>query len=129
MSTTITTASKRCVKCNKDLAGHRRMKDTKGQYWCYDCGSADEARKASEGRSTMVQPCQKCTRPTHVRELVRVKGGNYLCESCAGVAKASDKPVNEGDDLARKEKQKLYFAVAFLVLGGLLIGGYSLGYI
>ncbi len=118
--------SKNCVKCRKSLDGHRRMKDSKGNYWCYDCGSQDEAQKAKDGKSTMVQLCARCKKPTHIRELVRSKG-QYTCEGCAGLAKSGG--GGETNELAKKEKQKLLMAVGFLLAGGLLVAAFALGLI
>ena len=43
------TASSRkvCVKCRKDVTNEKRMKGSKGEYWCYDCGVADQMSKGA----------------------------------------------------------------------------------
>ena len=129
MSTETTTHAKRCVQCKKDLEGQKRMKDTKGQYWCYECGSKDEASKAKDGKATMVQLCAKCKTPTHARDLFKTRKG-YVCEKCAGGVKEKVAVEKDGTAIAKQEKRKLYMALGLLVVGvGLIVGGYMSGLI
>src|SRR5687767_12213741 len=34
-----------CIKCGKDVNGHRRLKDDDGNYWCYACAKEDDRKK------------------------------------------------------------------------------------
>jgi predicted RNA-binding Zn-ribbon protein involved in translation (DUF1610 family) len=113
MATTVSTSDKRCVKCGKDVNGQRRMKDPRGQYWCYDCGSKDEA---SKGSGSLVQPCPACGSPVHAANMVRnKKTGKYTCDNCQSSGKSSG---GGGSDEAKKQKIKVGLALACMVLGG-----------
>lgn len=129
MSTEAPSHAKRCVSCRKDLEGQKRMKDSKGQYWCYDCGSKDEANKAREGKATLVQLCAKCKTPTHARDLFKTKKG-YVCEKCAGGSKEKVPVDKNNTDVAKKEKRKMLLAIGMVAFGALLLGGgYFFGWI
>lgn len=121
MSTETASHIKRCVQCKKDLEGQKRMKDSKGQYWCYECGSKDEATKAKEGKATMVQLCAKCKSPTHARDLFKTKKG-YVCEKCASGSKEKVATEKDGTDIAKKEKRKMIAALVMVGCGVLLLG-------
>ncbi len=113
-SSGVSTSAKRCTKCGKDVNGQRRMKDPKGNYWCYECGSQDEA---SKGSGTLVQPCPVCKKPIHAMNMVRnKKTGQYVCDDCATKGKGSG---SAGTD---DRKKKLIMAVlAIIVLGAVAV--------
>jgi hypothetical protein len=102
MSTT-TIGIKRCIKCGADVTGHQRMKNSKGEYWCMDCGAKEEAAKAT----SLVNPCPVCHKPVHAAHLVR-HDGRYMCEACAT---GSKKPG------ASASKKKLILGVGLLAVG------------
>jgi len=106
--------SKRCVKCSKDVTNDKRMKDAKGQYWCFDCGAKDEASRGSG----LVQKCPGCGTPTHAAKFIRVKE-RYVCENCAeGGGKGK---VKGGASDTRNDKIKVIVGVVCLLFGVFLI--------
>ncbi|MFT3786463.1 MAG: hypothetical protein QM770_09890 [Tepidisphaeraceae bacterium] len=112
MATTVSspTTPKRCQKCGKDVTGQRRMKDPRGQYWCYECGSADEASKGSG--ATLVQPCPVCKKPVHAMNMVRnKKSGLYVCDECASAGKGS-----KGGSDGPPKNIKLYVALGVIAV-------------
>jgi ribosomal protein L37AE/L43A len=108
-SSGVSTSVKRCMKCGKDVNGQRRMKDPKGNYWCYDCGSQDEVAK---GSGTLVQPCPVCKKPIHAMNMVRnKKSGLYTCDECSASGKGN---AGSGDP---KKKKLIIVVVALALLG------------
>lgn len=108
-SSGLSTSVKRCTKCGKDVNGQRRMKDPKGNYWCYECGSQDEATK---GSGTLVQPCPVCQKPIHAMNMVRnKKTGQYVCDDCAASGKGSS-----GGEASAKKKKVVIAVVVVAVL-------------
>ncbi len=107
------TLSKHCIKCHKDVTGAKRMKDSKGQYWCHDCGSKEEASRTS----SLFQKCPGCGNPTHATKFVRVRE-TYLCESCADGTSTSK---GGGLSSQRNDKIKVILATLCLVAGVALI--------
>jgi hypothetical protein len=75
MSTSTATA-KRCVNCNKDVSGDKRMKDSSGKYWCLKCGEADKAKKGQTGTA-----CGICGERYPAAKLTRW-GKDRVCPSC-----------------------------------------------
>jgi len=71
--------AKICVKCGKDVAGQKRMKDSQGQYWCLDCGRADQQRKIA-GIPWGI--CSGCGESFPARALT-VWGKRRYCTHCA----------------------------------------------
>jgi hypothetical protein len=67
---------KLCVLCGKDVAGHRRVKDSRG-YVCYDCAK-DEQRRERGGRVR----CRSCGRLTKSDALVKSESGTKICVQC-----------------------------------------------
>jgi len=107
------TLFKHCIKCHKDVTGAKRMKDSKGQYWCHDCGSKEEASRTS----SLFQKCPGCGNPTHATKFVRVRE-TYLCESCADGTSTSK---GGGLSSQRNDKIKVILATLCLVAGVALI--------
>lgn len=100
-STTI--GMKRCIKCGTDVTGHQRMKNAKGEYWCMECGTKEEAARATN----LVNPCPLCDKPVHAAHLVR-KEGQYVCEECASGKTKSG---------AGAGKKKMILAAGLLAVG------------
>jgi hypothetical protein len=117
--------TKRCVKCNRDVTNDKRMKDSKGQYWCYDCGAQDEAGRGSG----LIQKCPSCGNPTHAAKFLRIKD-KYVCESCAEgggkTKKGGGTEMGSGADQAKKDKIKVVVGAACLV-GGLALILWNMG--
>jgi len=52
---TTTLSAKKCVNCHKDVTHAKRMKDSSGRYWCVNCGTADQKKKAAASGGNMRQ--------------------------------------------------------------------------
>lgn len=76
-SATTTAGVKLCCQCGIDVAGHKRMKDHRGRYWCVDCAKADEKRK----RLLESGVCAGCGEAFHGHELT-VIGFSTYCKRC-----------------------------------------------
>jgi hypothetical protein len=68
---------KRCCKCGADVTHAKRMRDHLRQYWCYECGAADQLKKGS-GLAIKCPDCSKHFPPTRMLK----HGDEYVCESC-----------------------------------------------
>jgi hypothetical protein len=79
MTTNSTAEGKTCVSCGKDVSGQKRMKDSKGQYWCIDCGKADQAKKQSAGSTASL--CSGCNESFPAAMLTRW-GKKQYCTPC-----------------------------------------------
>jgi hypothetical protein len=113
-----------CVRCGKDLAGHRRFKDSFG-YWCKDCHRADKAEKqAAEPQGV---PCDLCFRPVAEDSLTSFEG-KMLCSRCLkekrDMRKAGAKKFRAVSDRAYRQteiKKLLVMVVILLVLGVIVL--------
>jgi len=112
---------KRCVQCGRDVSHRKRMKDSRGRYWCYDCGAADEARKGNG----LMTPCAKCGKPTAPQDLHR-SGEQYVCGTCIDSARESP-----GRAAGMGKADLIKLAVGLLAgVGGIgLVVLYQLGYL
>lgn len=68
-------AEKICIVCGKNVAGHRRVKDSRG-YTCYDCVKAE---RANEIAGTI--PCAECGRRVREQGIVDYNGLK-ICRKC-----------------------------------------------
>lgn len=112
---------KHCIQCGRDVSHSKRMKDSRGRYWCFDCGAADEARK---GNGLMTR-CAKCGRPTLPQHLYR-SGENYVCGDCNDAPRGHrTRPAGLG------KSDRLKLAIGLLAgVGGIgLVVLYHLGYL
>ncbi|HMO26890.1 MAG TPA: hypothetical protein PKB10_11530 [Tepidisphaeraceae bacterium] len=109
------TLVKRCVKCGQDVTHAKRMKDSVGRYWCYECGAQDEARKGN----AMMAPCSSCGAPTAPQHLYR-HGKDYLSAACHEEAGPSGK--KSGGD-----RTKLVLVLLCVLVGVGLAAMYALG--
>ncbi|MGH7214360.1 MAG: hypothetical protein ACREIT_06320, partial [Tepidisphaeraceae bacterium] len=91
-SSTATAAPKTCIQCGTDVNGKKRMKDSKGQYWCYECGRADQKKKEKESDPGGVV-CPDCLQNFPPVQLIKYDG-KYLCQACMSV-RARKKKVKE----------------------------------
>lgn len=120
----VAAAVKRCMQCGTDVTHGKRMKDSKGQYWCVACGATDQMKK--HGGTAMSQ-CPKCERMFAPADAHRV-GEQYVCPSCA--AQAGGSAGNEEAEAKRKARlRNLILATILLILGGGLIVGHFTGFI
>lgn len=67
--------TKTCCSCGINVAGKKRMRDSKGQYWCFECGQADLQKKNA------ATPCHACGKPYPTTALTRV-GSDLVCPIC-----------------------------------------------
>ncbi len=124
MSEAMTTAEKKCVQCGTDVTHGKRMKDSKGQYWCVACGAMDQTKK--HGGTTMSQcpVCEKMFAPVDAHRV----GEQYVCPACASQPGGSRGNV-ESSDARKARAKKLVLGGALLVIGAGLIVGHFTGFI
>ncbi|HEY7087645.1 MAG TPA: hypothetical protein VH518_06115 [Tepidisphaeraceae bacterium] len=107
-----------CISCGKNVAGHRRVKDSRG-YLCYDCAKA-EVRQEREGTT----PCAECGRRVKEGGLINY-GGIKICRKChedhrETQRKAVKKVTTHHFDVHEK-KNLIILAVVFIVLAAIVI--------
>lgn len=105
---------KLCIVCGKNVAGHRRVKDSRG-YLCYDCAKA-EIRQEKAGTI----PCAECGRRVKEGGLVNY-GGIRICRKChedhkEAKRKAVKKVATHHFD-AHEKKGLIVLLVIFVILG------------
>lgn len=76
---------KLCISCGKNVAGHRRVKDSRG-YMCLDCAKAETARNKVQGAE-----CPKCHRIVK-EDTIATLDGERLCQRCLREARELRKP-------------------------------------
>jgi DNA-directed RNA polymerase subunit RPC12/RpoP len=76
---------KLCISCGKNVAGHRRVKDSRG-YMCLNCAKAEEARNKVQGAE-----CPKCHRIVK-EDSIATLDGDRLCQRCLREARELRKP-------------------------------------
>jgi hypothetical protein len=120
-----------CIRCGKDLSGHRRFKDSFG-YWCKDCHRADKAEKvAAEPQGV---PCELCFRSVAEDSLTSFDG-KRLCSRCLkekrDMRKAGAKKFRAVSDKAyrKTELQKLLIMVGVLLVLGAIVLARSMHWI
>ena len=116
-------APKVCVVCGADVTKKKRMKDSQGKYFCYECGIADQKRK----ETTESFACADCGR-AFAKEKMYSTDGTFRCKRCYGVRmfeyKEAKAAAEEKALAAKREKSKAqkWKKVGLLVLGnGLLV--------
>jgi hypothetical protein len=72
-----------CHACGADVTGKRRMRDSEGRYWCFDCGMKDEQRKHPV-------PCEDCGENFPEFELTEMQG-MHICPKCANERRLRNK--------------------------------------
>jgi formylmethanofuran dehydrogenase subunit E len=77
MATNTAASPKVCVKCGKDVATDKRMKDSMGRYWCVGCGAEDQKRKAA-GAGAVCDSCGESFPPSQISKW----GNRKLCNGC-----------------------------------------------
>jgi hypothetical protein len=89
------TEPKICIKCGKDVNGHRRWKDDYGNYWCLPCAK-EEDRKKRAATEPAKSKCALCFTEVSVVNLIAVDG-RFLCPKC----------VREQRELAKKTEARI----------------------
>jgi hypothetical protein len=115
---------KLCVGCGKNVAGHRRVKDSRG-YFCLDC-----ARKESLAKKPQGAKCPKCGRIVK-EESMGALDGERMCQRCLREARELARPGSkrfrkiDEKHFEKASKTQLYVLVAIaLVLGVLMLMGW-----
>jgi hypothetical protein len=113
----IDSRQKFCIVCGRDVAGHRRVKDSRG-YLCYDCAKAEIA---NEKAGTI--PCAECGR--------RVKEGGIfdynsikICRKCFDDHKEAQKKAVRKistEHYDAHERRGLFILLAVFVVLGLIV--------
>jgi hypothetical protein len=112
-------AVKVCCQCGKDLAGKKRLRDSRG-YWCPDCHKTDRAVHAPKGSK-----CADCSRVVPDAGLTDYEGLR-ICAPCRAQRKNLEKvqrrlsPVKT-NAYHELDKRKLYgllavFAVLLIII-------------
>jgi len=112
-------AAKVCCQCGKDLAGKKRLRDSRG-YWCPDCHRADKAANAPKGEKC--EDCGRIVAPTALSDF----GGRRICGICRNELKETAReerrlsPVKT-DAYQQHDRRRVYmmfaiFAVLLLII-------------
>ena len=80
---TTTLSAKKCVNCHKDVTHAKRMKDSSGRYWCVNCGTADQKKKAAASGEI----CASCRERYPATKLSKM-GASKICAGCMRKNKA-----------------------------------------
>ena len=84
-----------CVKCGKDVNGHRRLKDDDGNYWCYACAKADDKKKRAQTEAARSK-CALCGEEVAITNLIAMDG-RFVCPRC----------VREQRELEKKTENRI----------------------
>jgi hypothetical protein len=114
---------KLCCSCGKDVSHKKRMKDSSGAYWCYECGVAD-SRSKRDREGTACPDCHIKFAPSQLTD----SDGAKVCVACYTKRKMSAKrTANRIAAVAAHDKQSqerkkiiLAFVGAVALLGGFL---------
>ena len=105
--------AKVCCVCGKDLAGKKRIKDSRG-YWCPDCIREDEKKNEAKGVK-----CEKCSRVVPAQSLTSADG-KMICSRCLREARQLREPGNKKfraiSDRTYKEAEKKKIVIMVVVL-------------
>lgn len=111
---------KLCVLCGKNVAGHRRVKDSRG-YLCLDCHRSEQARQKPQGVK-----CPRCGRVVREESLGEHEGAR-MCQRCLREAREVRRPGSKKyrkiDDKHFQEKNKtqLFVLIGIAVVLALLM--------
>jgi hypothetical protein len=107
-------SAKRCIKCGKDVTGHRRVKDSRG-YMCYACAKAE----IHEEKAGTI-PCATCKRRIKEAGLVEYKG-RRICKICLDHEKEVDRRNKKVATEAIDEHEKRNVIILAIIFGVLAI--------
>lgn len=112
---------KTCVKCGKDLARQKRLRDSYG-YWCVDCHKQDKQEKEEPGI-----PCPECGRKVKPETLMELDGRS-MCSRCYRAAKDLLKPgsgkIRQLDDTHFQKHEKTRLLVMIVIV--VILAGFAL---
>lgn len=78
-----------CIKCGKDVNGHRRLKDDDGNYWCLPCAKEEDRRKR-QATEPARSKCASCAEEVSVTNLLAIDG-RFLCPRCVRAHREAQK--------------------------------------
>jgi hypothetical protein len=109
--------TKVCCICGKDLAGRKRLRDSRG-YWCVDCHKADQAANAPKGVK-----CGHCARVVAEAALSDFNGVKVcgICRKDLAEQAKRDRQMRGVDSKAYQEHDKLRLYVMIGIAGVLLV--------
>lgn len=102
--------AKTCIKCGKDVTGHRRVKDSRG-YLCYDCSKAE----IHEEKAGTI-PCGACKRRVKEAGLVEYKG-RKICKICLDHEKEIDRKNRKVSTKHIDEHEKRNVIILAIIFG------------
>lgn len=109
---------KLCVLCGKNVAGHRRLKDSRG-YICLDCARKEQAQQKIQGVK-----CPKCFRVVK-EESLGTHDGRKMCQRCLREAREISRPGSKRfrkiDDKHFETANKTQLIVLSIVAGVLAL--------
>lgn len=110
MAAQLSTGTKVCCQCGKNLSGQQRMKDSEGKYWCIPCGEADRSKRRLMATRTV---CGGCGDNFAEHELTEL-GSVVYCKKC--LKKRYSKGGKYSSSMGGgSERRKKLMSVCFLV--------------
>jgi DNA-directed RNA polymerase subunit RPC12/RpoP len=109
--------AKVCMACGKNLAGHRRVKDSRG-YLCYDCAKS-EIQTERDGTVT----CAECGKRLKPDGLVPYEGIK-ICKKCFNDHKERqkfEKKVATSGYQEQEKKSLIILSIVFGILGVIIL--------
>jgi hypothetical protein len=103
-------AAKFCIKCGKDVTGHRRVKDSRG-YMCYTCAKGE----IHEEKAGTI-PCTGCKRRIKEAGLIEYKG-RKLCKICFDHEKEIERKNRKVSTKALDEHEKRNVIILAVIFG------------
>jgi hypothetical protein len=109
-TTTSTGPAKFCIKCGKDVSGHRRVKDSRG-YMCYACAKGE----IHEEKAGTI-PCAGCKRRVKEAGLIEYKG-RKLCKICLDHEKEIERKNRKVSTKEIDEHEKRNIIILAVIFG------------
>jgi hypothetical protein len=114
---TVVPKTKVCCVCGKDLAGRKRLRDSRG-YWCVDCHKADQAANAPKGIK-----CERCARVVAEAAISEFEGVKLcgLCRRERAEEAKRERQMRGVDSSAYQEHDRLRLYVMLGIAGVLFV--------
>jgi len=127
-------SKKACCECGIDVSGRKRMKDSQGRYWCYECGTADQMRKGKGSNGSLCPDCSQMFPPVKLMK----HENQYVCPDCyemrivrereragsffgrLGAALKGGGGTDEGSVAEAARQKKLFIALAVMVVATII---------
>ncbi len=81
-----------CCNCGNDVSGRKRLKDSRGRYWCPTCAKKDERRKKVRQEQTKTA-CTSCGTEVEVQNMLAYDG-QFVCPKCYRDKKDAEKAAD-----------------------------------